>query len=111
MKVVYIVGPFWADNAWAREQNIRRAEALALEVAQAGFAVICVHAASRFYPGVLPESFWLAADLEIIRRCDAVLLVAGWEYSTGSRTEVDDCRERGQPIFHSIKDLKEKWGG
>src|SRR3990167_5628921 len=103
MKVVYIAGPFRAPNSWAMEQNIRRAETLALEVWRKGAAAICPHTNTRFYQGAAPDEVWLNGDLEILRRCDAVLMVEGWERSQGAGAEGEYARRLGIPVFLSLE--------
>lgn len=107
MKLVYISGPLRAGNAWEIEQNTRRAESLALEVWKLGAAAICPHSNTRFFQGVLPDGVWLAGDLEILRRCNAVLTVPGWEGSEGAQTEVQEARGLEIPVFHSLAILQE----
>lgn len=105
MIVVYIAGPFRGPSAWAIEQNIRRAEALALEVWAAGLVALCPHTNTRFFQGALPDEVWLQGDLELLRRCDAVLLVEGWEQSVGAQAEKTAAEARGIPIFYACTDL------
>ena len=105
MKVVYIAGPFRGPNAWEIEQNIRRAEQLALDAWRAGFAVICPHTNTRFFQGAASDSVWLDGDIEIMRRCDAVLLTPDWEKSSGARKEVDVARAEEIPVFTSLEEL------
>lgn len=109
MNVIYISGPFRADNSWEVEQNIRRAEALSLEVWRNGMVAICPHANTRFFQGAAPDEVWLRGDIEILLRCDAVLLVPGWEGSVGTRGEVEAAEKRGIPVFTSIEALL-RWG-
>jgi hypothetical protein len=106
MKVVYIAGPFRGPNSWVIENNIRRAEVLALEVWRLGAACICPHANTRYFQGAGPDDVWLAGDLEIMRRCDAVLMVEGWGRSCGARAEWAEARRRGIPIFYDLGVLK-----
>lgn len=108
MIVVYVAGPFRAPNAWEIEQNIRRAERLALEVWQLGAACICPHTNTRFYQGAAPDEVWLAGDLEILRRCDAVLVVPDWEQSAGTRAEIEFAQECKVPVFYHLAEL-ERW--
>lgn len=105
MKVVYIAGPFRGPNAWEIEQNVRRAEALALEVWQLGCAAICPHANTRYFQGAAPEALWLAGDLEILRRCDAVLVTPDFGRSSGAMVEVAVAEDAGLPVFHNLYDL------
>lgn len=105
MKVVYIAGPFRAANAWLVEQNIRNAENLALEVWRIGAAVICPHTNTRFFDGAAPDDIWLKGDLEILKRCDAVLLTYNWRRSTGATAEKHYAELHGIPVFDNICDL------
>lgn len=107
MKVIYIAGPFRAASAWEIEQNIRRAETAALEVWRLGCACICPHTNTRFFHGAADDSVWLEGDLEILRRCDAVLLVGEYWESAGTRRELDLANEHGIPVFESLDSLGE----
>ena len=105
MKVVYLAGPFRAANSWDMEQNIRRAETLALEVWRAGMACICPHANTRFYQGAAPDEVWLNGDLELVRRCDAMLLTPDWIRSTGASAEKAFAEQNGIPVFTTLAEL------
>lgn len=105
MRVVYIAGPFRAASAWEVEQNIRRAECLALEAWRSGFAVICPHTNTRFFSGAAPDEIWLEGDLEILRRCDAVLLLPKWQESPGTRAEVAEAIKHCMHVFDDLSDL------
>ena len=102
-RVVYIAGPFRGANAWEIEQNIRRAEELALEAWKAGAAVLCPHTNTRHFGGVLPDEVWLAGDQEFVVRSNAVLTTPDWGRSFGATAEVALAREMQIPIFHSYQ--------
>jgi hypothetical protein len=105
MKVIYIAGPYRGANAWAVEQNIRRAEELSFAVNQMGATAICPHTITRFFNGTLTDDHWLVATMEIMRRCDAVLLTDNWKTSTGARAEHDEAMRVTIPVFYSIASL------
>ena len=104
MKLVYIAGPYRGPNAWAIEQNIRRAEDVAAQVWKAGLAALCPHANSRHMDGITTDENFLAGTLEMLRRCDAVLLVEGWQKSVGSRAEVSEAMRLGKPVMYAWGD-------
>lgn len=102
MKVIYIAGPYRASHAWALEQNVRRAEAWALEVARAGGIPLCPHTLNRFFfgvPGLSEEDFWIPGMLELLRRSDGVLLIPGWEASQGALGEKRQAEAWGIPVL------------
>lgn len=105
MKVVYIAGPFRGPNAWEIEKNIRRAEELSFQCWANGFAAICPHANTRFFDGALSNDIFLEGDLEIVRRCDALLMTADWALSAGAMGERSLALDLGIPVFHSIEGM------
>ena len=106
MKVIYIIGPFRAENSWEVEQNVRRAEAVALEIWRMGAVPICVHAMCRNYTGAAPDDVWLKGDLELLKRSDAAFVMPAIEGSSGSQDEVTLCDERGMLVFTNLRNLK-----
>lgn len=87
MKVAYIAGPFRSKTPWGVELNIRMAEMVAASYWRKGFAVITPHANSRFFTGIVPDETFLEGDLEILKRCDLLVLAPGWEQSEGAKAE------------------------
>lgn len=107
MKLVYIAGPYRGASEWEVVQNIRRAEALALEVWQSGAACICPHKNTALLGGAADDSVWLEGDIEMMKRCDAVLCTDDWNRSKGAIEEVRIATEAGIPIFYNLKHLQE----
>ena len=105
MKVVYIAGPFRGPNAWEIEENIRRAERLALEAWRKGFAVICPHTNTRFFQGAAPDDVWLEGDIELLRRSDIILMTDDWKRSSGARVEHIFASNNNIPIAYTLNDL------
>jgi len=87
--VVYIAGPFRAETPWKVEQNIRRMEDVALEVAKIGAVPLCPHTMYRYFDKSLPDEFWLDATVGLLLRCDAILMCGEWIRSAGSRNELE----------------------
>jgi hypothetical protein len=112
MLVIYICGPFTADTAWEIECNIRRAEELGLEVAKLGMMPLIPHSNTRYFHGQCTDEFWYQGTMELLRRCDALITVPGWENSAGSVAEVKWAKKNTW-AFHDIRELSEwdKWTG
>ena len=107
MKVIYVAGPYRAETTWGIECNTRAAEALSLQVWQAGAVAICPHSNSRFFQGSAPDEAFVDGYLEVLRRCDALLLVQDDPNSEGTQGELREAREREIPIFSSMEALQE----
>lgn len=104
--VVYIAGPFRGSTAWAIEENVRLVERTALALWQLGVVVpLAPHTMCRFYQGAAPDSVFIQGTLELLRRCDAVLLVGEWRQSTGTLGEVAEAERSGTPVFETIPEL------
>lgn len=106
MRVVYIAGPFRGPDHWAIAENIRRAERLAFEVWRLGAAALCPHLNTIHYQGSLPDRVWLDGDLEMLARCDAVLLTPDWAQSVGATAERAHAIGVGVPVFYDLDTLK-----
>ena len=105
MKVVYVAGPFRGPSAWDIECNIRRAEALSLEVWRLGAAALCPHTNTRFFQGAAPDEVWLQGDLALLLRCDAILMTPDWARSSGATAERDYAVANGIPVFETLDAL------
>lgn len=105
MRLVYVAGPYRGTDNWIIENNIRRAEELSLEVWRAGAAAICPHTNTRFFQGAAPDNVWLDGNLEILKRCDAVITTPDWRRSVGARHEVTLALSRGLPVFPDVESL------
>ena len=103
--VVYVAGPFRGPHSWAIENNIRRAEELAWKVWEQGFTAISPHCNTRYFQHSLPDHIWLDGDLEILKRCDVLLLTPDWERSEGTRIEKEFAEEYGIPVVYDIEHL------
>jgi hypothetical protein len=104
MKVVFIVGPYRAPNAWGVEKNVRAAENIGLTVAGFGAMPLIPHTNTRFFDGLLTDEFWLDGTSELMKRSDAVVCVPGWEYSAGSIAEINLARKLNMPVLSDYGD-------
>jgi nucleoside 2-deoxyribosyltransferase len=106
MKVIYIAGPYRAATPHGILENIRRAEALAIEVWRAGYIAFCPHLNSAFFDGLVPDEMFLAGTMEMLSRCDGVIIVEEWADSLGTRAELDYCYSNRIPVFYSLHELQ-----
>ncbi len=87
MKLVYVAGKYRDKTPFRVAANIRLAAEVALRYWQRGYAVICPHMNTAFFDGEAEDSVWLAGDLEMILRCDMVVMLPNWRDSHGAMVE------------------------
>lgn len=51
----------------------------------------------------------LRTDMNVVKTCYAVLLLPGWESSTGAQKEVDTARASGIPIYEHTMSVRSDW--
>jgi hypothetical protein len=101
MKVIYIAGPFRAPTAWRIAENIRSAEQVGYQVAECGCMPLIPHANTAHFHGEFDDQFWLDGTLELMRRCDAVMLIPRWDESSGACKEKAVAEDLGLPVFYA----------
>ena len=104
MKLVYVAGPLRAADTWSVEQNIQIVERLALDVFGLGAYPVYVHPFARYTEG--RRALAMRGSLELMRRCDALILAAGWDSSDGSVGEWNEMAKLGKPVFYTLDSLR-----
>jgi hypothetical protein len=99
VKLVYIAGPFRAADAWEVHCNVHRAELASREIAGMGAMPVAPHSIGAHMDGTETAEFWLSGTLELMRRCDAVLVLSGYEHSAGTLGEIQEAKRLGLPLF------------
>ena len=90
MQVIYIAGPYNTypkgyDRHHGIQRNIVEASQIAAECWKKGWAVICPHTnTGGFHNLGLDEEIFVRGCIEMVRRCDAILMTNGWTRSAGA---------------------------
>ncbi len=107
--LVYIAGPFSAKTREGVEANIKAAELVGLVIASLGGMPIIPHCNTSHpdFESAQGYQFWIAGTAKLMARCDAVVLVKGWETSKGATRERDLALQLGIPIreYEKTKDI------
>jgi intein/homing endonuclease len=95
--LVYIAGKYRGDV----DANIAAARKVAIELWEMGHVAICPHLNTAHFEQDchVTDGVYLSGDLDILARCDAVVMVPGWQESVGARDEYDFAEYRGIPIY------------
>jgi len=108
MKVIFIAGSYRDKRgSWFITENILKAKRVAEDVWQCGAVAICPHLNSMLMDGMCDENTWLAGYQEVLKRCDAVMIVANYKLSEGTSMEIDLAQSLGIPVFYKIWQLVE----
>lgn len=112
MRVAYVAGPFNAATEEGIKENIQRACDVSVKYWQKGFAVVCPHTNTALRPftkaataetidttGVSREQT-LAGDIAIMLKCDLIVMMKGWQNSTGATYEHQVATEHGMEIVY-----------
>jgi hypothetical protein len=99
---VYVAGPFRGKTNWDIKQNTRNAEMIALALWRTEFcAVYCPHLNTAEFQDTAPDDVWLKGHLAFLPDCDAVVVVPGWERSSGTKAEIAEAEKLGIPVFYA----------
>ncbi len=105
---IYIAGPYRADTIEQRDANIQQARDACAEIFRRGHTPFCPHAmTARFdddYPDIDDERF-LETGIKWLECCDAILMLPGWEDSSGSRAERKMAEDLDLWIYESLDDI------
>ena len=101
MRLIYVAGPYRDKRGeWYVHQNIEDAKAVARQIWQMRAVALCPHANTAMYGGNdVDDDVWLRGDIEILRRCDAVVTMPRWKESAGAMNEVDQAARLAIPVF------------
>lgn len=100
LALCYIAGPFRGPTPFDVKINVHEAEMLGLEVAAIGGYPIIPHSMTGNFDKQLTDQFWLEGSLELLRRCDAIVMNVRWRESVGAKAEHIAAERMGMPIFY-----------
>lgn len=103
MRLVYVAGPLRAASKREVDANIARAAHVALEVYRSGCLPVVPHLLTRWVEilsiTLEDEQFLMAGLIDLMRTCDEVWLMDGWERSEGTWDEVYAALAAEIPIY------------
>jgi hypothetical protein len=104
--LIYIAGALRSDIP-GYISNMRKMILTAEEVRLQGYAVFipCLDFLTGLTAGGYEFHDYFDNSFEILKRCDAIFLVPGWETSKGTAREIELAKSIGIPVFDNINDL------
>lgn len=120
MRILYIAGPYRAPTKEEIQSNINKASQVAKEIWKMGFVALCPHNNTAHFDGVCDEERFLKGGLELLRRCDGIVILPGWQKSAGTILEFEKALgwnipafmwPRDKPTIKSYYEFKDQNGG
>lgn len=113
IKILYISSPFSGPTEHDIQVNILEAERIAIDAIAAGWGVLCPHKNSSSLQHLgLPNQYWYDMDLELLKRCDAVIFnccnVQKEQNSKGMDLEDNFAMDNFIPSIYADIDIKTK---
>ncbi len=95
--LIYVSGKYSGDV----QANIADAVAVSVKLWEMGHAVICPHANTAHFEEFCKATYdqYIAGDLNMIARCDALVMVEGWEDSKGAVIEKNYADSLHIPVY------------
>ena len=100
MELVYIAGKYRGDTIREIVENIQEAEKVAIKYWKLGYAVICPHKNTELFDGIVDLQVFLDGDLEMVRRCDSIVMMSNYKDSKGALGELALARELNKEIIY-----------
>jgi hypothetical protein len=97
--IAYVAGPYRGKTEIEVRHNIDRAANVAEILWIGGFAVVCPHLNSAFFGGCISDEQFIARYIEIMNRCDCVVMGYGSVASDGAWRERTAAIAAGIPVF------------
>jgi hypothetical protein len=106
--MMYVAGAYTGKSTEEVHLNIEAARKVAQIAVRRGWFPIIPHANTAGFEVLCPDvtyEFWIEGTKELLRRCDAMTMVPGWEDSKGAKGEVDEALLCHIPIYYETRHI------
>ncbi len=104
LPMAYLSAPMSAPSAIDRMHHYLNARRASHELWEAEVLHYCPHTNS---PSIgssdVGYESWMAMDLEVLRRCDFIVMAGNWNESPGCRRELAMAMHLGKPVVYTVE--------
>lgn len=100
---VYISGPITGMNKAKCDAAFNTAAALLF---LKGYDAVSPWHISQMLPPSFTYEDYMDIDMVLLKKCDAILMLPGWENSKGATKELTYAKKNDMKVFFDIKDIK-----
>ena len=118
MKLCYIAGCYSNNTYLHVEQNILDAKKAGVEAIARGYYPVIPHANTPHFEHVCIDkhpSFWYNGTMELLKRCDAIMIFGDWTTSQGTHNELEYAINHKMPTMFahgkSMEVFEDLYGG
>lgn len=103
LKIVFIAGAYYSEYPEQIKRNIKKAEEYQIALANNRIGFFCPHNHTNGFEtkAYAIESFYKELDMWFLQRCDAILMLPGWEESKGATAEHEYANKINMKIFYA----------
>ena len=96
--LIYVSGKYTGDV----DENILAARSVAIRLWELGHAALCPHLNTAHFEHDCNVGYdqYIEGDLNMIARCDAIVMVNGWEESKGAKIEKEYAEKLVMPVYY-----------
>ena len=106
MKLIYVAGLYRGFTKERIDLNIQAAMHAGVLLAERGYMPVIPHKNTEkmeLLTAKCDDRFWIDGTMELMSRCDGVLMVQGWKDSMGAVGENHKAQELGIPVFLHVE--------
>ena len=105
--LIYLAAKYTEIHPYLIQRNIDRARLCAQEVALLGCCPMTPPLIGSHFEGIQDYLWWGEAYMNLLRRCDGVFMVPGYQNSNGAMKELTEALRLEMPVFYSLTDLQD----
>ena len=101
-RLIFVSGPYTNKESHKVTENIWHACRVAVRLWELGYYVITPHLNTAHFEvySCLPQEVYLEGDLKFLEMCDCVLMLKGFETSSGAKRELEVAIENKLDVYY-----------
>ena len=106
-KLIYVAGRYRGKSPEAVQLNVQASRQVGVVCAERGWMPVtpCVMTAGFENLTDNDDEFWLESTLELMLRCDAVVMAPGWLKSEGATNEYNEAKLAGIAVYEVVDEV------
>lgn len=95
----FISSAYSGGSISEEEINVSKARLIVGVALKFGWVPVCPNVYWHSFADMQDYEFWLEASISLLKTCDVLVLVPGWENSSGVKKEIELAKDLGIPVI------------